>query len=167
MSDVLRVSWFERDPGGGTIHATPAASSVRLRRHTDGRVALITPSFSVWNVYTRGDCRLESEEYVTGPGWSELLVAEPPEPDHHTDGTDAEGNDTCADQWEVNCLREVDGVITAWTNGIEIEGVFHDIDDATIEELELDALKLLAAIAEHRRCCERERARQKPEGAAS
>jgi hypothetical protein len=87
---------------------------------------------------------------------TEVVVAEicfpPPEPDHHADGEDARGNSTSAAQWELTHLHWADGIITAWTDGIEIEGVFHDADDGMIELLEGDAHKLLAAIAEHRKC---------------
>jgi hypothetical protein len=133
MSDVLRVSWFERDPGGSTTYVAPVAPSVRLRRHTDGRVAVCTglSAGSAYPWFVGLPYGRLTDEHVSGPGWSELLVAEQPEPDHHC------------------------------------EGVFHDVDDATIEELEFDALNLLAAIAEHRRCCERERVSQEPEGASS
>lgn len=59
-------------------------SDLRVRRHTDGRVAIEhRPRW--WVVIRLEDdsagLRDASEEYVSGEGWSELLVAELPEPD--------------------------------------------------------------------------------------
>lgn len=83
-----------------------------------------------------------------------------PEPDHHGDGFNTHGEDTITSQWEITALRDVHGVVTAWTNGIEVEGQFYDATDdgehELIAQMEDDALKLLAAIHEHRRCRSRE-----------
>lgn len=82
---------------------------------------------------------------------TEEITAMLPEAEHHADGEDEQGNETSAPQWEIRHLQNVDGIITAWTNGIEIEGVFYDADEGSIEDFEADALKLLAAIHDHRR----------------
>jgi hypothetical protein len=136
-------------------------SPIRVRRHTDGRVAYLAEPddsnpwlvYMPWPILTpHGNTLWAEERDVSGDGWSELLVAELPEPDHHADGEDEHGNATLASQWEVNCFRAVDGILTAWTNGLEIEGVFYDGDETALDEMEKDCLKLLAAITEHRRC---------------
>jgi hypothetical protein len=108
-----------------------------VRRHTDGRAALQVPADrSAWSVVKGGGQEWVHQDYVVGDGWSELLVAELPEPDHHADGEDEHGNATLAAQWEVNCFRAVDDILTAWTNGLEIEGVFYDGDETALDERE-------------------------------
>lgn len=56
---------------------------IRLRRHTDGRVALsLVPDR--WKCFDNSSTAIPwspKNEHVSGPGWSELLVAELPEPD--------------------------------------------------------------------------------------
>jgi hypothetical protein len=136
----------------------------RLRCHTDGRVAYLAEPgdpnpwlvYMPWPILTpHGNTLWAEEADVSGDGWSELFVAELPDAEHHADGVDDKGNDTVASQWEVNYLRDVDGILTSWTNGVEIEGVFYDVEDGMLEYLESDALKLIAAIAGHRQCAER------------
>lgn len=64
---------------------------IRLRRHSDGRVALKMPRDPQWWVFraTRSvlgpfKCRKANDE-VAGEGWSEMVVAELPEPDGQVD----------------------------------------------------------------------------------
>jgi hypothetical protein len=57
---------------------------VRVRRHTDGRTAVAVPQTEQWCVVDRRHTRgavWSDDAGVTGPGWSELLVAELPPPD--------------------------------------------------------------------------------------
>jgi hypothetical protein len=110
---------------------------VRLRQHTDGSIAvsrggrwcLMGESMNPW----------VDELEVTGPGWSELLVAELPEPD----GWAA----TRTPYWETG--RDT---YTAWTDGVEDADGLNEGTD--LEWLRAEALKMLAAVA----ACERYRA---------
>lgn len=57
----------------------------RLRRHTDGRVALSLVA-DRWKCFDSSSTAIPwsaKHEHVSGPGWSELLVAVLPEPDGH------------------------------------------------------------------------------------
>jgi hypothetical protein len=125
-------------------------SDVRVRRHTDGRVAVCTEladgpyRWLVWPPYGR-----LTDEQVTGEGWCELLVAELPEPDGWADAVGDNGEDARTPYWET--WR---GAYTAWTDGVEdAAGLNEDL-----ECLRIDALKMLAAVA----ACERYRAEAKP-----
>lgn len=133
----------------------------RVRVDDEGRVALGFPGCVWWlmvkcsshpamlpePVYVQG-------KRVAGEEWSELLVAELPEPDHHVDGFDDHGGDTLAAAWLTGSLGTVTGSVVPWTNGLEINGEFHDSghEDGMIERIEADCLRVLAAVAEHRRC---------------
>lgn len=57
------------------------SAPIRVRRHTDGRVAIQVPAVrSAWSVVAGGGQDWVHECHVTGDGWSELFVAELPAP---------------------------------------------------------------------------------------
>lgn len=107
---------------------------IRLRHHTDGHVALcVMPG--VWTITRGGPGNFVklNDEYVFGPGWSELLVAELPEPDYELDGVEV---------WDLHT-----GEMTIDHRSGELETPhLHAVD-----QLRSDALKMLAAVA----ACER------------
>lgn len=129
---------------------------IRLRRHTDGRVALsLWPhrwKIVVWRYSTTAIGWLPDDE-VTSPDWSELLVSELPKPNGSLDVTGSNGEDAKTPYWTgVNGSR-----VTAWINGVETEG------DGLIEDLaglRANALKVLAAVA----ACERLRQEVRDDG---
>jgi hypothetical protein len=124
-------------------------SGVRVRRHTDGRVAVsLVPS--VWLVVTPPgwETNLVANKYVTTEGWSELLVAELPEPDG--DAGDQDENVT-GPYWYLHGF----GRVVAHEDGMEDEHRGYLTDLQWVRE---DALKTLAAVA----ACERYRAEAKP-----
>lgn len=111
------------------------SESPRLRRHTDGRVAVsLVPDW--WTVTSDGpgSCVLADID-VSGDGWTELFVAELPEPD--ADGA-----------WP---LPADGGVITVTAEGIALNGMPWPGD---IGHLRGEAMSMLAAVA----ACERYRA---------
>jgi hypothetical protein len=128
---------------------------IRLRRHTDGRVALsfdgdewvITsiPGYSIYPVLR------EDDKDCSGPGWSELLVAELPEPDGH------ERDQASTPWWTPErfafILRTYPGEVVV--THIDGSGMFsataHYKTEAQLAELRADALKMLAAVT----ACER------------
>jgi hypothetical protein len=115
-------------------------SPIRVRRHTDGRVAVCTGlaqepyRWFVWPPHGR-----LTDEHVTGDGWSELLVAELPEPDGET-GAVVAGEDARTPYW---CTSRGE-LILAWTEGVEMPAWELQED---LEIIRADALKLLAAVA--------------------
>jgi hypothetical protein len=107
---------------------------IRLRRHTDGRVAIRLPK-SEWLTFRSLDfgheCVPITERSISGPGWSELLVAELPEPDYVGEAS--------TPNWVTS-----DGTrIAAHRNCLVID---HD-DRYDVELVHIDALKMLAAVA--------------------
>lgn len=133
----------------------------RVRVDDEGRVALSFAGCAWWlMVRSPGIAPVLPEpayvpgKRVAGEEWSELLVTELPGPDHHVDGVDDNGGDTLAAAWLTGSLGTVTGSVVAWTNGLEINGEFHDSghEDGMIERIEADCLRVLAAVAEHRRC---------------
>ena len=118
-------------------------SDVRVRRHTDGRIAVCTEladgpyRWLVWPPYGR-----LTDEHVAGEGWCELLVAELPEPD-----------DTITT--ELGMRRVSFGRITA-----NIADGYQSIDNEmciwNVDGARRTALNLLAAVD----ACERYRAEQ-------
>lgn len=106
---------------------------IRLRRHTDGRWAVQTvdpPSH--WVLYEPpgpgGYTRHVYIDEVSDPGWSELLVAELPEPDYELDGVEV---------WDLHT-----GEMTINHRSGELETPhLHAVD-----QLRSDALKMLAAV---------------------
>jgi hypothetical protein len=118
---------------------------IRVRRHTDGRVAYLAEPddsnpwlvYMPWPILTpHGNTLWAEERDVSGDGWSELLVAELPEPD----ATPSANTQiwTIDDDW------------LAVEHGEFINnGLARDPDQTRAE-----ALKMLAAVA----ACERYRA---------
>ena len=116
---------------------------IRLRRHTDGHVAtrFQEDGYYRWGCWWVGldgcmEHRLFTDAEVSGDGWSELFVAELPEPDGHIIG----------DHWAlstISCYVSTDG------HTVDIDGIPFSLD-----QLRSDALKMLAAVA----ACERFRA---------
>lgn len=106
-------------------------SDVRVRRHTDGRVAL--GAHGVWVVIPGENWFRKDDSRCSGEGWSELLVAELPEPDGW-DGT------TPVWRTSTSCVSAEGGTVRE--NGMR-RAVARS-----------DALKMLAAVA----ACERGRA---------
>jgi hypothetical protein len=121
---------------------------VRLRRHSDGRLAVFRDG--MWLItsvppVTSYPTWFHDDRLCSGDDWSELLVAELPEPDGHLDDVPywSSGHNTLP-SW------------VAYPNLVEGEnGVMGDPD-----ELRSDALKMLAAVA----ACEQYRASRRPEG---
>lgn len=127
---------------------------VRLRRHTDERVAI---SFitGLWEIH-RADvldgepcyatkCVTDTE--VLDNGWSELFVAELPAPIGSVDCVNDNGDDTRTPFWRTSWGESV----TAWIEGVETPvGELRENLDA----IRSDALIMLAAVA----ACERYRA---------
>lgn len=114
---------------------------IRLRRHTDGRVALSQVP-DRWKCFDNSSTAIPwspKNEHVSGPGWSELLVAALPEPD-----------------------RSVRNIRMAWTLCTgeltvgHLDGELESPYPHTIDSLRSDALKMLAAVA----ACEQYRAQQ-------
>jgi hypothetical protein len=112
---------------------------IRLRRHTDGRVALRTATPYVFQWFSSGPdgTRWLTDEDVFNPDWSELLVAELPEPDGHIE---MDG----APYW--NGSDDMPSFV-AYQDGVETE--VGEIVSAGL--LRAEALKMLAAVA----ACER------------
>lgn len=120
---------------------------IRLRHHTDGHVALcVMPG--VWTITRGGPGNFVkfNDEHVSGPDWSELLVAELPEPDgrHCVNGR-------ISPQWKLSNGHEV----AALTEGVQVTNEWTEALSCTggigFDEVRMDALKALAAIA----ACER------------
>lgn len=126
-------------------------SDVRVRRHTDGRVAVCTEladgpyRWLVWPPYGR-----LTDEHVAGEGWSELLVTELPEPDGWADVVNDDGYDVMTPYWNISPGCQA----TAWATGVEIG----DPGDGELQEdltrIRTEAFGLLAAVD----ACERYRA---------
>jgi hypothetical protein len=113
-------------------------SSIRLRRHTDGSVALNLVS-ALWLVTIPNQwstCWVTDED-VFGAGWSELFVADLPEPDYTV-------------QWIACWDLHAGGEMTVDTGTGELETPHLH----TGEQARSDALKMLAAVA----ACEKYRA---------
>lgn len=70
-----------------------------------------------------------------------------PEPDHHA----STSHNTTVAQWDISWLRDIDGLVTAWDHGIDVDGQFYDAKDGWVDKVGADCVKLLAAIQEHRR----------------
>jgi hypothetical protein len=105
-------------------------SGVRVRRHTDGRVAISRGGR--WHTVSAQHPWVDELE-VSGPGWCELLVAELPEPEGGGGWLLSNGAD-----------------LTAEPGGVSFDG-----DDPVPPDVwRADALKMLAAVA----ACERHRA---------
>lgn len=120
-------------------------SDVRVRRHTDGRVAVKLAAGPWHMVYGWLSEQYPSQDEINGSGeWSELLVAELPEPDDVLPITDA----PCWDTTYIGPLVVENGAISDPSLGSDFgkDG----------EALRSDALKMLAAVA----ACERYRAEQ-------
>jgi hypothetical protein len=112
---------------------------IRLRRHTDGRAA-INRAGDLWCVPFGREMTIYPSAYVSGPGWSELLVAELPEPDDAVSGTKV---------WDLGFGKLIVG------GRAEFESSFpYSIDN--VDQLRSDALKMLAAVA----ACEQYRAQR-------
>jgi hypothetical protein len=112
-------------------------SEIRVRRHTDGRVALCFESDQYhWRIFKRSAVSdrmgfAGSELGPLGDGWSELLVAELPEDDS---------------TWDLSAIGE----FVAHREGhVDIGGILFEP-----ERIRSDALKMLAAVA----TCEKYRA---------
>jgi hypothetical protein len=122
-------------------------SDLRVRRHTDGRLALCRDG--MWLVtsipgVTAYPGWFPDDRLCSGKGWSELLVAELPKPDGHIEMDDAP-------YW--NGPDDMPSFV-AYEDGIETEAG----EIVTAHELRADAMKMLAAVA----ACERHRAEAKP-----
>lgn len=107
--------------------------SIRLRRHTDGRLAVFRDG--MWLItsvppVTSYPSWFHDDRLCSGPGWSELLVAVLPEPD-----------------------RSVRNIRMAWTLCTgeltvgHLDGELESPYPHTVDSLRSDALKMLAAVA--------------------
>jgi len=108
----------------------------RLRRHTDGRVAICVVPHS-WRVLAaRVPSYWVRDSDVSGEGWSELLVAQLPEPHGYIemDGAPYWAGDDTLPSW------------VAYPDGVETETG----EVIPAEEIRSDALKMLAAAAYER-----------------
>lgn len=122
------------------------SAPIRLRRHTDGRVAIQVPTDrTAWSVVAGGGQNWVHERHVTGDGWSELLVAELPEPDDWANCVGDKGEDAQIPRWSCAYVHS----LYAWNEGVEVDGGLREDLDA----VRSDALKMLAAAA----ACERYR----------
>jgi hypothetical protein len=116
---------------------------VRVRRHTDGRTAVAVPQTEQWCVVDRRHTRgvvWSDDDGVTGPGWSELLVAELPPPD-------AVG-EASTKQWST--FGDRGSRMTVYANGIQFRnpsGGKATYGPDKVEALRDATLKTLAAIA--------------------
>jgi len=125
-------------------------SDVRVRRHTDGRVAVKLAAGPWHMVYGWLSEQYPSQDEINGSGeWSELLVAELPEPDGWTNEVGDKGQDVVTPYWQPG----YGSPITARIDGVETEEIGLEPE---VEQLRSDALKMLAAVA----ACERYRAEQ-------
>lgn len=119
---------------------------IRVRRHADGRIALLAepddPNPWLVSGTRRSLARIlwAVEADVTGDGWSELFVAELPEPDGQTDAVNSDGEDVTTPYWKTSWGESV----TAWIEGVETP-VWELCED--LEAIRSDALKMLAAVA--------------------
>lgn len=116
------------------------SSEIRVRRHTDGRVALHIDG--AW-LSIPGEWHKDAS-WCTGPSWSELLVAELPEPDGWTDAVDDNGEDVKTPLWRTSWGESV----TQWIEIVETP-VWELKSD--LGEVRTDALKMLAAVAAYER----------------
>jgi hypothetical protein len=113
---------------------------VRVRRHTDGRIAINYGTLPLWIIHTEGQCSWRPEDAVTGPGWSELFVAELPPPD-------AVG-EASTKQWFT--FGDRGSRMTVYANGIQFQtpgGGEATYGPDKVEALRDATLKTLAAIA--------------------
>lgn len=123
---------------------------VRLRRHTDGRLAVFRDG--MWLItsvppVTSYPSWFHDGRLCSGPGWSELLVTALPEPDDVVNGTKV---------WDLGFGKLTVG------GPAEFESSFpYSID--SVYQLRSDALKMLAAVT----AWEQYRANYKPEGVTS
>lgn len=125
-------------------------SPIRLRRHTDGRLAVFRAG--MWLItsvppVTSYPSWFHDDRLCSGPGWSELLVAELPEPDGHGDVVGDNGENAQAPWWYTK-----HGTYTAWHEGVEDDWGLQE--DETLDDVRSDALKMLAAVT----ACEQYRA---------
>lgn len=124
---------------------------VRVRIHTDGRLAVLRgePTWYGWCVFDHlNETVWEEERKVSGPGWSELFVAELPEPDDE-DAADDTQPETLS--WYLKSGTEY----TASREGLDIDGGRYDPDPGRpYRDIRTDALKMMAAVE----ACERYRA---------
>lgn len=109
---------------------------IRLRRHVDGRVALGT--HGVWVVLPGENWWRKDDSRCSGDGWSELFVAELPEPDYY----------------ELKNIRMAWNLHTGELTVGELDGELQSPYPHTLDSLRSDALKMLAAVA----ACEQYRA---------
>jgi hypothetical protein len=112
---------------------------VRVRRHTDGRIAINYGTLPLWIIHTEGQCSWRPED-VTGPGWSELFVAELPPPDQIGEAS--------AKQWST--FGDHGFRMTVYANGIQFRtqgGGEVTYGPDKVEALRDATLKTLAAIA--------------------
>ena len=124
----------------------------RIRRHTDGRVALCFEPESDqdhWRIFEERPryCFTGSIIGPLGEGWSELFVAELPELDNWIACDGDDGEDARTPTWRTSWGESV----TAWIEGIETP-VWELTEN--LDAIRADALKMLAAVA----ACERFRA---------
>lgn len=121
---------------------------IRLRRHTDGRVALSLTSAS-WFVaapyQNQRDAGWVAGYDVAGPGWSELLVAELPEPDGYRRPS--------ADDpfWALSFASQqltahAGEVSVMYTDGIDVAYARYRTQQE-LDDLRADGLRILAAVA--------------------
>ena len=119
---------------------------LRLRRHTDGRIALREEPDGQWLVVVPGYirtsrrpvyCRVD-DPVIRDPGWSELAVVELRDPDGYEPTEDAEERPAHAPYW----LDRRGDKLLAWPEGVEDEiGLQEDLD-----ELERDAVAWLSVV---------------------
>lgn len=116
---------------------------IRVRRHTDGRVALCIQTdgcyrWASWDFNDRyTEYKLLTDDDVAGDGWSELLVAELPEPDYTLQNV--------RQKWVLRTGELAVG---------QLDGHLECSYPHTANTLRSEALKMLAAAA----ACERYRA---------
>lgn len=80
-----------------------------------------------------------------------LLVVLAPPPDSQVDAVTADGGDGLVDSWELSEDFHGGRIITAYDEGVCIDEAFADASSREFTDIESDALKVLAAIASHRR----------------
>ena len=108
--------------------------SIRLRRHTDGRVAVRVNTENVWIVtHVKGGVYLTRGDANWSDDWTELFVAELPEPDYSLEMEHI---------WDLHTGEIVVNEITGELSSCHLH---------TEHQLQSDALKMLAAVAAHER----------------
>ncbi|MCF7551003.1 hypothetical protein [Pseudonocardia sp. WMMC193] len=138
-----------------TVKTTPSAV---LR---DAAQVTAKPAGEPW--YERIARGIDALGYAIAPKSGDAcagpVVVELPEPDDHDVVEDDEGRRGAVPSWSLHSHVTLAEAVQAWAEGLDFEGDLTDSAEA-LRDLERDALKVLAAIATHRRAARRTRGGQ-------